>query len=73
MEAKMSTVFPRVYRSFDDFEKVGLRKLDHLYESVDDMMDEMLAADQEEDGRDDEDGILFDEIDDDDEEEEEGY
>ena len=56
-------MFPRVYRSFEDFEKSELHKLDNLYHSVDDMVDEMLLAELEEDARGDDDGILFDEID----------
>ncbi len=58
----MATVFPRVYSSFEEFEKSELRKLDHLYESVDDMMDDMLLAELDEDRRRDDDGILFDDI-----------
>lgn len=62
----MATIFPRVYRSFDDFERNELRKLDHLYSSVDDMVDEMLKAElgDEEYGAPADDGILFDRIDD---------
>jgi hypothetical protein len=61
----MSNMFPRVYRSFEDFERSELRKLDALYESVDDMMDEMLLGELEEERRrDDDDGNLFDSIDD---------
>ena len=60
----MATIFPRVYRSFDEFERSELRKLDHLYASVDDMVDEMLRAELDDEytpqG---EDGILFDRID----------
>jgi multidrug efflux pump subunit AcrB len=40
----MSSMFPRVYRSFDDFERSELRRLDHMYESVDGLLDEILAA-----------------------------
>jgi len=61
MEARMSSMFPRVYRSFEEFERSELRKLDHLYESVDNMMDDMLLAELEEDNKRD-DGILFDDI-----------
>ena len=57
----MSSMFPRVYRSFEEFERSELRKLDHLYESVDNMMDDMLLAELEEDNKRD-DGILFDDI-----------
>ncbi|PID38703.1 MAG: hypothetical protein CSA65_03175 [Proteobacteria bacterium] len=60
----MAAIFPRVYRSFDEFERSELRKLDHLYASVDDMVDEMLRAElDEDDGHQQEDGILFDRID----------
>ena len=60
----MARLFPRVYRSFEDFERSELRKLDHLYNSVDDMVDEMLLAELEEEQRsaDEDDGILFDRI-----------
>jgi len=55
------SMFPRVYRSFQEFERAELRKLDHLYGSVDDMVDELLLSelDDEPRGRRD-DGILFD-------------
>ena len=55
------SMFPRVYRSFQEFERSELRKLDHLYGSVDDMVDELLLSelDDEPRGRRD-DGILFD-------------
>lgn len=56
----MSKVFTRVYRSFDEFERNELRKLDNLYESVDQMVDEMLAAELEDEEESREDGILFD-------------
>ena len=61
----MANMFPRVYRSFEEFERSELRKLDGLYDSVDDMMDELLLSELEDEdrsrrGR--EDGILFDEI-----------
>ena len=67
----MASMFPRVYRSFEDFERSELRKLDHLYESVDDMMDELLLSelDDEARGRRD-DGILFDEVEETEDEEE---
>jgi len=54
------SVFTRVYRSFEDFERSELRKLDHLYGSVDDMVDEMLLAELEEEQVERDDGILFD-------------
>ncbi len=65
----MASMFPRVYRSFEEFERSELEKFDHLYDSVDDMMDEMLAAELEEDSRRRDDGILFDDIEEVDEEE----
>lgn len=58
----MANGFPRVYRSFEEFEQAELRKLDHLYGSVDEMVDEMLMAELEEEKEDREDGILFDDI-----------
>jgi len=61
-ETKMASMFPRVYRSFEEFERSELQKFDHLYDSVDDMMDEMLASELEEDSRRRDDGILFDDI-----------
>jgi hypothetical protein len=61
----MASMFPRVYRSFDDFERNELRKLDHLYSSVDELVDEMLKAELDEDyGSSADDGILFDRIED---------
>lgn len=60
----MSNVFPRVYRSFEEFERSELRKMDHLYGSVDDMVDEILMAELEEEDEGREDGILFDSIED---------
>lgn len=35
--------FPRIYQSFAEFEKEELRKLDSLYTSVDDMLEEHFA------------------------------
>ena len=35
--------FPKVYRSFEEFERDELRKLDGLSVSIDDMLDEMFA------------------------------
>jgi hypothetical protein len=58
----MSNLFPRVYRSFEEFERLELRKLDRLYDSVDDMIDELLLAEMPESR---EDGILFDATEDD--------
>jgi len=54
------SLFPRVYRSFEEFERSELRKLDHLYGSVDDMVDDLLLAELEEEQADRDDGILFD-------------
>jgi len=34
---------PRIYKSFEEFEREELRKLDHLSGSIDDMLDEMFA------------------------------
>jgi hypothetical protein len=36
----MSAGFPRIYRSFTEFEREELRKLDSLRTTVDDMMEE---------------------------------
>jgi hypothetical protein len=66
----MASMFPRVYRSFEEFERSELQKFDHLYDSVDDMMDELMAAELEEEARRQDDGILFDDIEELDEEEE---
>jgi hypothetical protein len=38
-----SNAFPKVYRSFEEFERDELRKLDGLHVSIDDMLDEMFA------------------------------
>lgn len=34
---------PKVYRSFEEFERDELRKLDGVHVSIDDMLDEMFA------------------------------
>jgi hypothetical protein len=34
---------PKVYRSFEEFEREELHKLDGLHASIDDMLDEMFA------------------------------
>jgi hypothetical protein len=39
----MRAVSPRIYKSFQDFERDELRKLDSLSGSIDDMLDEMFA------------------------------
>ena len=58
-------MFPRVYSSFEEFERNELRKLDQLYGSVHDLVDEMLMAElEEEQDSSDDDGILFDRLDD---------
>jgi len=38
-----SNAMPKVYRSFEEFERDELRKLDGLHVSIDDMLDEMFA------------------------------
>ena len=38
-----SQAVPKVYRSFEDFERDELRKLDGLHTTVDDMLDEMFG------------------------------
>lgn len=35
--------FPRIYRSFEEFERAELRKLDSLHTTVDDMLEERFA------------------------------
>ena len=35
--------FPKVYRSFEEFERDELRRLDGMHTSIDDMLDEMFA------------------------------
>ena len=37
--------FPRIYKSFADFERNELRKLDSLHTTVSDMMEERFAED----------------------------
>lgn len=39
----MSNGFPRIYKSFAEFEREELRKLDSLRTTVDDMMEERFA------------------------------
>jgi hypothetical protein len=34
---------PRVYRSFEEFEREELRTLDKLHSTIDDMLDELFA------------------------------
>jgi hypothetical protein len=38
-----ATALPKVYRSFEEFERDELRKLDGLHLSIDDMLDEMFS------------------------------
>ncbi len=49
----MSAAFPRVYKSFNEFEREELRKLDSLRTTVDDMMEERFNSelDFDDDGR----------------------
>ena len=50
-----SQAFPKVYRSFEEFERDELRKLDGFHTTIDDMLDEMfgqeLDFDEEKKGR----------------------
>jgi len=39
----MRDYFPKVYRSFEDFEREELRRADSLHSSIEDMLDEMFA------------------------------
>lgn len=38
-----SNAFPKVYRSFEEFERDELRKLDGLHVSIDEMLDDMFG------------------------------
>ena len=38
-----SNAVPKVYRSFEEFERDELRKLDGLHMSIDEMLDDMFA------------------------------
>jgi len=38
-----SNAFPKVYRSFEEFERDELRKLDGLHVSIDEMLDDMFS------------------------------
>lgn len=42
-----SAAFGKVYRSFEEFERDELRKLDGIHLSVDDLMHDMFAQDEE--------------------------
>ena len=46
----MRAAMPRIYKSFQDFERDELRKLDSLSGSIDDMLDEMFAEELDFDG-----------------------
>jgi len=46
----MRAAMPRIYKSFQDFERDELRKLDSLGGSIDDMLDEMFAEELDFDG-----------------------
>jgi hypothetical protein len=38
-----SNAFPKVYRSFEEFERDELRRLDGLHMTIDEMLDDMFA------------------------------
>ena len=40
---------PKVYRSFEEFERDELRKLDGIHLSIDDMLDEMFPTEAKQD------------------------
>jgi len=42
-----SNAFPKVYRSFEEFERDELRKLDGIHLTIEDMLDDMFAAELE--------------------------
>jgi hypothetical protein len=42
---------PKVYRSFEEFERDELRKLDGVHLTIDDMLDEMFADELDFDAR----------------------
>ena len=47
-----SNAFPKVYRSFEEFERDELRKLDLLHTSIDDLIDDMFGElEFDEDGK----------------------
>ena len=46
----MRAAMPRIYKSFQDFERDELRKLDSLGGSIDDMLDEMFGEELDFDG-----------------------
>jgi hypothetical protein len=39
-----SQAVPKIYRSFEEFERDELRKLDGLHMSIDDMLEDMFGA-----------------------------
>ena len=39
---------PKIYRSFEEFERDELRKLDGIHLSIDDMLEDMFPAETEE-------------------------
>jgi hypothetical protein len=39
------SAFPKIYRSFNEFERDELRKLDSLHTTVDDMLEESFSED----------------------------
>lgn len=43
----MSIEFPRIYRSFAEFEREELRRLDSLHTSVDDLVEERFSEELE--------------------------
>ena len=45
--AKMSAGIPRIYTSFQEFEREELRRLDSLHTSVDDLVEERFAEELE--------------------------
>ena len=45
----MSAGFPRIYRSFAEFEREEIRKLDSLHTTIDDMLEERFAEEVEAD------------------------
>jgi hypothetical protein len=48
----MSSVIPRIYTSFAEFEREELRRLDSLHTSVDDLVEERFAEELEMSGGD---------------------
>ncbi len=42
---------PKVYRSFEEFERDELRKLDGIHLSIDEMLEEMFPVDLDDDDR----------------------